>query len=253
MAHYPYQGAPEDPYERRSKILRSTLIFAAVAGVVTVVVGLLFMVASPGEYGLDDGRESLSLANQPNGQVPANPETEKVRFEAPPEEPPPLPPVVPAPPMQPSTPMSLSIKRLGIKAPIKPLGVDRQNRIETPPIENRNLVGWYRHSSTAGEVGPSVLVGHKDTRTTSAVFSRVGEIVYGDKIEVQRRDGTTAVFTVAGVEQISKTTFPTDRVYGDRDTAQLHVITCGGVYNRNTGHYTDNIIVYATLTSSHRS
>jgi sortase (surface protein transpeptidase) len=85
------------------------------------------------------------------------------------------------------------------------------------------------------------------------VFSRLFEIKNGDSIEVKRQDGTTAVFTVGGVEQASKKTFPTQRVYGPQDNAQLHLITCGGTYDRRTGHYTDNIIVYATMTSSYRS
>lgn len=244
---------PEPHYDDRgSQILRSTLIFAAVAGVLTVVVGLVFMLMSPEEYGLAEGRQSLSLSSQPNAIAPGG-EPKQVLFEAPPTAPPPLPQVVPAPPMQPSNPIRVVIKRLGINAPVTSVGVDRKGAIQTPPIDNPNLVGWYRHGSTAGEAGPAVMLGHKDTRTRSAVFSRLGEIRNGDVIEVKRRDGTTAVFTVGGVEQAGKTTFPTQRVYGDQANAQLHLITCGGIYNRSTGHYTDNIIVYATMTSSHRS
>lgn len=238
------------PTDQGSRMLRSVLILAAVAGVVTVVAGLLFMVASPQEYGLGD-RDELSLAAQPDGKTTGPPQ--QALFQAAPTVPPPLPAVVPAPPMLPSNPLRLIIKRLGINAPIVSVGVDKQGAIETPPINNTNLVGWYRHGPTAGEGGPAVMLGHKDTTNRSAVFSRVGEIRNGDVIEVKRRDGTTAVFTVGGVEQAGKTTFPTQRVYGDQANAQLHLITCGGTYNRNTGHYTDNIIVYATMTSSYRS
>ncbi len=46
-----------------------------------------------------------------------------------------------------------------------------------------------------------------------------------------------AVFTVGGIEQADKTTFPTERVYGDSDMAELRLITCGGTYNRSTRHY----------------
>ena len=70
---------------------------------------------------------------------------------------------------------------------------------------------------TPGEAGPAVLLGHKDTRTRSAVFTRLPEIRNGDVIEVKRQDGITAVFTVGGIEQAGKTTFPTERVYGQPD------------------------------------
>ncbi|WP_240506847.1 class F sortase [Thermoactinospora rubra] len=232
--------------------LRSTLILAGVLGAVIVVFGLLLMVMNPEEYGLASGRESLALEAQPQPEANKQ-EPRQVLWSGTPTDPPPLPQVVPAPPMQPATPVRLIIKRLGINAPIVTVGTDKNGAIETPPIDNPNLIGWYRHGPTAGEAGPAVMLGHKDTRTRPAVFSRVGEIRNGDVIEVKRRDGTTAVFTVGGVEQIGKQVFPTERVYGDQQNAQLHLITCGGVYNRNTGHYTDNIIVYATMTKSYRS
>ncbi|MFI6293440.1 class F sortase [Nonomuraea sp. NPDC050790] len=230
--------------------LRITLILAAIAGVVTVVAGLLIVAGSPQEYGL--ARDSLDLGTQPDGKASGAPQQALFKAEA--TVPPPLPPINPAPAMLPSTPKRIVIKRLGINAPISSIGVDKRGAIQVPSIDNPNLVGWYRHGPTAGEAGPSVMLGHKDTRRGSAVFSRLYEIRNGDTIEVKRQDGVTAVFTVGGVEQAAKTTFPTQRVYGDQgDNAQLHLITCGGFYNRNIGHYTDNIIVYATMTSSYRS
>ena len=54
-------------------------------------------------------------------------------------------------------------------------------------------------------------------------------------------------FTVSGIEQVSKSSFPTARVYGNTENAQLRLITCGGIYNKSAHSYTDNIIVYATL------
>ncbi|GLW10489.1 hypothetical protein Misp01_56170 [Microtetraspora sp. NBRC 13810] len=230
-------------------IMRSVLILAAVVGVVTVLVGLLFIGSNPEEYDLSDGRSDLPMQAQP--PVPNN--GGQALFEAPASVPPPLPPIQPAPPMQPSTPQRLIVKKLGINAPIRSVGTAKDGTIQVPPADNPNLVGWYRYGPTAGQAGPAVMLGHKDTRTRSAVFSRLHELRNGDQIEVQRQDGTVAVFTVGGVEQADKRTFPTERVYGPQANAQLHLITCGGTYNRTTGHYTDNVIVYATMTGSHRA
>jgi hypothetical protein len=36
-------------------------------------------------------------------------------------------------------------------------------------------------------------------------------------------------------------------VYGDIDHAGLRLITCGGAFDDATGHYLDNIVVFATL------
>jgi hypothetical protein len=251
--HYPYGGGPAvpPPDYKGSTALRTVLIAAAIVGVVTVVAGLLIVLKSPDEYGLASSRDNLGVAAQPDGKSTGAPE--QALFQAAPDVPPPLPQITPAPPMLPSTPVRIVIKRLGINAPIKSVGLAKDGTIEVPPGDDHNLVGWYRNMSTPGEAGPAVLLGHKDTRTRSAVFSRLFEIKNGDTIEVKRQDKTTAVFTVGGVEQASKKTFPTQRVYGSQDNAQLHLITCGGTYDRRSGHYTDNIIVYATMTTSYRS
>ncbi|MFC4117015.1 class F sortase [Nonomuraea zeae] len=230
-------------------MLMAALILAAVAGVAAVVTGLLIVLDSPGDYGLQSKRDTLDLQAQPEqGGQPA-----QALFQAPADVPPPLPQITPAPAMLPSTPIRIMIKRLGIDAPIESVGLARDGAIEVPPADNVNLVGWYRNMSTPGEAGPAVLLGHKDTRTRDAVFARLREIKNGDVVEVKRQDKTTVVFTVGGVEQTGKKTFPTQRVYGPRDNAQLHLITCGGDFDRITGHYPDNVIVYATMTSSHRS
>jgi hypothetical protein len=38
-----------------------------------------------------------------------------------------------------------------------------------------------------------------------------------------------------------------DEVYGDTTGPELRLITCGGVFDGNTHHYRDNVIVYAVL------
>ncbi|MFD8528018.1 class F sortase [Streptosporangium canum] len=249
---YQQYGGPhgEWPDERidGGRVMRSVLILAGVAGVITVLVGMLYMVAAPEQYGLADQRTTLPPRSQANATGPADP-----YFQAEPTEPPPLPNIPAAPAMQPSTPVRVVIPRLGVNAPIRSVGLDKQGAIEVPPVTNPNLVGWYRSGPTAGEAGPAIMLGHKDTKSGSAVFSRLDEIRNGDVIEVHRKDGIVAVFTVGGLEQAEKAVFPTQRVYGESPNPQLHLITCGGTYDRATGHYTDNVIAYATMTSTRKA
>ncbi|MET8335380.1 class F sortase [Streptosporangium canum] len=249
---YQQYGQPHEewPDERidGGRVMRSVLILAGVAGVITVLVGMLYMVAAPEQYGLADQRTTLPPRNQANATGPADP-----YFQAEPTEPPPQPNIPAAPAMQPSTPVRVVIPRLGVNAPIRSVGLDKQGAIEVPPVTNPNLVGWYRSGPTAGEAGPAIMLGHKDTKSGSAVFSRLDEIRNGDVIEVHRKDGIVAVFTVGGLEQAEKAVFPTQRVYGESPNPQLHLITCGGIYDRATGHYTDNVIAYATMTSTRKA
>ncbi|MBX6386700.1 MAG: class F sortase [Microbispora sp.] len=246
------QPQPEEaPSGDSTQAIRRVLISAAIVGLVIVLVGVVMIVSNPDEY-TAPARSTLKVAAPQGGLAPSvgpggpgQPLTQAVAT-----APPPLPKIPPAPAMQPSTPKRLVIPKIGVNAPIKSVGLDRNGAIQTPPINNPNLVGWYRGGPTPGEAGPAVMLGHKDTTTRSAVFARLHELQYGDKIEVYRLDGTVAVFTVGGVEQANKETFPTDRVYGHADDAELRLITCGGTYNRVTGHYVDNVIVYALMTGS---
>ena len=59
-----------------------------------------------------------------------------------------------------------------------------------------------------------------------------------------------ATFVVDGVQKVAKDAFPTASIYGKAGYPSLRLITCGGPFDRATGHYLDNIIVYAHLITS---
>jgi len=42
-------------------------------------------------------------------------------------------------------------------------------------------------------------------------------------------------------------------VYGNLGYAGLRLVTCGGDFDRSTGHYRDNIVVHAQLTGESTS
>ncbi|NRQ39258.1 class F sortase [Nonomuraea sp. NN258] len=147
-----------------------------------------------------------------------------------------------------SIPETLSIPSIGLKdAPIAPVGLNPDQTVEVPPLDRPELVGWYRHRPTPGEPGPAVLLGHVDAHGKPAVFHRAHTLKPGATITVERADGTSADFTVDSLERVDKDAFPTEKVYGATDSAVLRLITCGGAFDPATGHYEDNVIVYAHL------
>ncbi|WP_157520149.1 class F sortase [Herbidospora daliensis] len=148
-----------------------------------------------------------------------------------------------------SKPLKISIPAVGVnRAKIGTVGVTKKGEIATPSMARPKETAWYKFGPAPGDQGPAVILGHVNTRSGAAVFSRLRDIKRGNKISILRADGKLAVFTVDGVEQVSKKAFPTKRVYGNTITSSLRLITCGGAYNAKTHHYTDNIVVYATLT-----
>ncbi|MGI5374253.1 class F sortase [Streptomyces sp. CA-251387] len=158
----------------------------------------------------------------------------------------------PTPPPRPlprSRPTSVRIKSLGIDAPIIGIGLTREGELETPPVDDPKIIGWYRGGPTPGEPGVAIAVGHRDTRIGPAVFAGLASVKRGKQIEARRADGRTAVYTVDRVKVFDKANFPDKEVYGPTRRPELRVITCGGLFDRRTG-YTSNVVVFAHLTAT---
>ncbi|MEU0881216.1 class F sortase [Lentzea sp. NPDC005914] len=149
--------------------------------------------------------------------------------------------------MPPSEPTEIRISKIGAVSSLVPLGLNPDNTVEVPPVEQPMQAGWYRHARTPGEAGPAVVLGHVDGNKQPGIFFRLKELITGDEIEVSRKDGTTAKFRVQRKEQIAKDSFPTEAVYGETDVPELRLITCGGSFDQAAHSYRDNVIVYARL------
>ncbi|MFH8384255.1 class F sortase [Kitasatospora sp. NPDC018058] len=161
----------------------------------------------------------------------------------------PTPPVPVHPPLAASAPTRIRIPAIKVDAPVTGLGLDASRQLNTPPMEQRNLAGWYRDGAAPGAAGNAIMVGHADNRSGPAVFYRLGLLRPGGTVEVVRKDRRTAVFTVDSVRVFPKKDFPDAQVYGGAgDRAELRVITCGGRFDPRTG-YESNTVVFAHLSS----
>ncbi|MGI8330499.1 class F sortase [Actinomadura scrupuli] len=149
-----------------------------------------------------------------------------------------------------SQPVRLVIPKIGVRAPVSTLGLKSDGSIEEPPLSQPGLTGWYRLGPTPGELGPAVIAGHVDAHGGPAVFARLGRLREGDRAEVTRKDGSVATFRIDTIERVPKNAFPSRKVYGDIGFPGLRLITCGGSFNRKTGHYVDNVIAYGSLIST---
>ncbi|MEW2359834.1 class F sortase, partial [Spirillospora sp. NPDC029432] len=153
-----------------------------------------------------------------------------------------------AAPMKESRPKTIKIQKIGVSAPVSLIGLRPDGRIEEPPLSRPNLTGWYKEGVTPGEMGPSVILGHVDANKKAAVFYRLKELKAGDTIQVARQDGSTATFAVDRLQSVDKDAFPHRKVFGeDIDYSSLRLVTCGGAFDAATGHYRNNLIVFAKL------
>ncbi|MEH0983912.1 class F sortase [Micromonospora sp. CPCC 205556] len=148
-----------------------------------------------------------------------------------------------APPPTPhGPPTRVRVARIGVDADLAVLGLDAAGELVPPADHDR--AGWYGGGPAPGDPGPAVIAGHLDTRRGPAVFARLGELRAGDRIEVRRGD-RWMFFRVTASLRTRKDAFPTARVYGPTPGPELRLITCGGDFDRRTGHYRDNVVVFA--------
>ncbi|MFH8393507.1 class F sortase [Streptomyces sp. NPDC018036] len=144
-------------------------------------------------------------------------------------------------------PTRLLIPKISVDAPFTELSLDSTGKLQPPPANDTNLVGWYANGVSPGEAGAAIIAGHVDTKTSAAVFAGLGDLKKGDKFSVERSDGRTASFVVDSAETFAKDAFPDDRVYADTPDAEVRLITCAGTYDRTVKDYTDNLVVFAHL------
>jgi Sortase domain len=135
------------------------------------------------------------------------------------------------------------IPAIGVDAKVIPLGLAPDGSLEVP--QDYGLAGWWTGGPFPGERGPAVIVGHVDSKAGPAVFYWLRALRPGDLIIVWRAGEARSRFVVDSMEWYAKTAFPTRRVYGSVPGAALRLITCGGDFDHNTGHYVDNLVVFA--------
>ena len=143
-----------------------------------------------------------------------------------------------------SAPVRIIIPAIEVNAPVVGVG-DPGGVVGVPPLSDRNLAGWFAGSVIPGQNGPSLIDGHVDSVTGPSVFFSIKNLRPGDVIKVWRKDGSTVQFRVTWLQSVSKTTFPWKAVLGPTGYPALRLVTCGGPFDYLTGHYVDNIIVYA--------
>ncbi len=142
-------------------------------------------------------------------------------------------------------PVRVLLGSIGLDAEAIPIGLDANGALAVP--RRADITGWWSGGFVPGEIGPTVLVGHYDSKVAPGVFSKLPKAKVGQLVIVEQSDGSKYLYRVTDVEKPKKSVFPTDSVYGPTDTSTLRLVTCGGKFDRSTGHYVDNLIVYADL------
>lgn len=148
---------------------------------------------------------------------------------------------VPAGRLDQARPVRLSVPAIGLAVPtLTELHRDAGGLLQMP--SDPATAGWSTVGPTPGGQGPAVI-----TADATGLFGRLGELVPGDEVSVDREDGTHVVFTVYRVARFDRATFPGDEVWGDTPRAELRLVTSGGVFDRGADPSAGNVVAFARL------
>ncbi|WP_082573511.1 class F sortase [Cellulomonas sp. Root137] len=142
-------------------------------------------------------------------------------------------------------PVRLVVPDVGIDMAVDPVGVQEDGEMEIP--EDADRAGWYRFGpAPADPAGATVVAAHVDSvQTGIGQFARLLDVAVGATITVISADGGVREYRVVGVEKIAKEGAPVDQWFDRSGAPRLVLVTCGGTFRRDIGHYTDNVVVTA--------
>jgi hypothetical protein len=148
-----------------------------------------------------------------------------------------------------SVPVSLRVPAIALSVPLSTLGLNFDGTVQVPT--NDTEPGWFKLGPTPGQIGSSVILGHVDSYKGPGVFFQLRALVAGDQVQVSLADGAVVNFAVTSVVMYPKNLFPAQEVYTSHGDSQLQLVTCGGTFDSQTGHYLSNIVVYTSFVSAH--
>ena len=146
-----------------------------------------------------------------------------------------------------SRPTRLAIRSIDVATTVGVVGLQANRQVQVP--NTIHTVSWYRYGPTPGEIGSAVILGHVDSHTGPGVFFALKTLKAKALIIVTLADGVVARFAVVKEVQYSKSNFPDRLVYGSHGQRLLNLVTCGGAFDHQTGHYESNVVVFSTLSS----
>jgi LPXTG-site transpeptidase (sortase) family protein len=138
-------------------------------------------------------------------------------------------------------PRILRIPTLDVQARILRMGIT-DGRVQAP--ESIWDTGWYDGSAKPGEAGTSFIDGHVSGPSQPAIFAKLDTLKTGDRIEIEKGDGSLLRYSVKNVETIPVDKVDIRRILNSGGSNGLVIMTCGGAY---LGNYTydSRVVVHA--------
>jgi hypothetical protein len=154
---------------------------------------------------------------------------------------------------------ALVIPALGVRAPLVATGaVGRPGSASLTIPSDIRTVGWWdgvvtdgdkmikQAAPAPGDPGVALIAGHVDSASAGAgALYNLRRLQEGDTIRVIGVDRRATSWKVTSAPQYSSKTALPRALFRTSGPPRLALVTCGGPFDSATGHYLDNVIVWA--------
>jgi LPXTG-site transpeptidase (sortase) family protein len=138
----------------------------------------------------------------------------------------------------------LMIQSAKINAPLQTKGLNARNEMENP--DGKDNVAWYNFSSRPGFGSNAVFSGHVDWYTgEKGVFWHLRDVKEGDEIVLKLSDGMELKYKVVRNQVYKTNEAPVGEIVSETTEEVITLITCDGVFNKNTQDYSNRRVVRA--------
>jgi hypothetical protein len=152
-------------------------------------------------------------------------------------------PATPPPVAAVAPPTRVSVPSIDAELSVVPTGVTADGAMEIP--DDPRVAGWYRYGpGPTTDSGATVLSAHIDSRERVGPLARLSQVEPGDEVIVATADEEVR-YVIERVDSYPKTVIDLDAVFDRGGSARLHLVTCGGEWDPDTGSYEDNVIAVA--------
>jgi hypothetical protein len=141
-------------------------------------------------------------------------------------------------------PDELAIPSLDINAPVYPEAISNFS-LEIPG-DVKDVGIWNDGGQVAGADGTVLLAGHINwyNQGNGALYN-LANIQPGAKILLSDATGQVTTWRAVSLQAYPKTQLP-QGIFAPIGPRRLAIVTCGGAFDPQTGHYADNVVVMAT-------
>lgn len=138
----------------------------------------------------------------------------------------------------------------GFRARIVPVAAGRDGALNLP--EDARSGAWWALGAPVGAARGTVLVaGHVDTRRAGlGVFAALHALRPGTEIEVTGANRQAYRYVISARRTYPRQALPRD-LFSRAGPHRLALVTCTGTYDRTTGGYDRNLVLYATSAPGH--